>query len=118
MNESKGILSASDILNAEDLDTVDVEVEAWGGAIRLQALSAAEAIKFTDSLKGDGKKNANVRIVLLSAIDEDGNRLFDNKELASLKEKNLRILNEIATKALVLNGLLNDEDNEDNLKND
>ena len=113
------LLSAQDILDADDLTTKEVLVEEWKGTVLLKALSAADAIKFVESSSTPAqKKKANVRIVQLCAIDAEGERLFTTKQLEALQQKSLKALNSLALEALKLNGLAPDKDEEDELGED
>lgn len=118
MNDVTTLLSADQILRAEDKDFEDIDIPLWGGTVRIQALSAAQTIEFVDSLKSPAaKKNSNTKIVLMSCVDAEGNFIFTKDQLAQLKEKSLKVLNQVANRCLILNEL-SDEEPEENIKND
>lgn len=104
--EKKGFLSAADILKAEDLDYKEVEVPEWGGTIRLRAMSAVDSLIFLVAMEGENKKKqANTRLVAMSVVDENGNKVFTENQLSALEGKNVRVINRLAEEVLILNGM-------------
>jgi hypothetical protein len=103
-NDAKSLLSAADILGAEDLVPVEVDVPEWGGTIRIRPLSAAEALTFIESLKKRQEEGA-MRILIASAIDAAGKQLFTEADVHRLKAKSLRALMRVQNAAMQLNGL-------------
>jgi hypothetical protein len=109
------ILSAAEILAADDLQTVDVEVPEWGGVVRLRSLTGEEISKIIDATSQRGADRA-LQIVALCAIDEKGATLFTSEQLADLQKKNLKVLLRLQTAAMRLNDL--DAGGEAEAKND
>jgi hypothetical protein len=109
------ILSAQDILEMDDVRTVDVDVPEWGGVVRLRSLTAEEMTEFVDQ-SGRDKGESTVKLLVLCSIDESGQRLFTSSHMALLKKKNLRAFMRVQTEALKLNGL--DEESQKARKND
>ena len=119
MNEPLTTVSASDILSAEDFEYDNVPVPEWGGNVRLKSMTADTAIKFTEGLKTpSAQKNSNVKILLLSIVDDDGHLLFTETQLAELRVKSLKIINMLANRALVLNGMGEEAEKEEGLGED
>jgi hypothetical protein len=117
------LLSKQQILNAVDMTTADVIVPEWGGTMRVRTLSGKERDQFEASLVvGAGKKrrpdmvNIRAKLVALCAIDEGGNRLFNESEIALLGAKSAAALDRVFTACQRLNGL-SDEDVEQLEKN-
>jgi hypothetical protein len=108
------LLSADEILDVNDVEYVDVEVPEWKGTVRLQTMSADDAIKFTDLMSApDKRKSAMVRIVALCAVNEAGERLFpDGPEqqgkMERLRKKNVKAFMRLQIEALRLNGFADD----------
>ena len=100
----KRFLSAAEILASQDLETVDVEVPEWGGTVRLRAMSGEEATKFVDSLGGKTSTSA-VKVVMLCAIDEEGNPLVSGEQLELLAKKSLRAILRLQKEVLRINGM-------------
>lgn len=105
METETQLLGASDIVGKEDFEYREVEVPEWGGMVRLRVISAAEAIQFTEFVKGESKKNAMLKIVALCLCDANGKRLFDDSKLQTLGSKNLKVLMRLQTESLELNGM-------------
>jgi len=115
VNDQKKYLTAGEILSAQDIETVDVEVPEWGGTVRLKSLSGEEASRFGEMFEKD-KTGASLKILALSAVNEEGERLFSDTEVAQLKRKSLRAILKLQKEALRINGLTDDE--EKKTKND
>ncbi len=104
------LLSADEIFAADDLGYEDVPVPEWSKdpenprKVRLKALSAGECINFVETIES-AKRTASVRIVLLCAINKNGERLFKNDQLQKLMAKSIHPFNTLAKVALRLNGL-------------
>lgn len=117
------LLTRDQILEAEDFEFEDVEVPAWGGTVRVRALSGAERDHFEGSIvEQRGKKtrfnmaNLRARLVALAVIDDKGKRLFSNKDVEALGKKNANALNSVFEVAQRLAGL-KDEDLEELTEN-
>src|SRR5688572_21354021 len=114
----KKLLSALDILDANDVKTEDVDVPEWGGVVRLRSLSADEMSEFIDKYgKDKNKGEAVVKALQLSAIGEDGQNLFPinddvetRKIISRLRRKSLRAFMRVQSAVLKLNGLSVEEE--------
>src|SRR5690606_41735748 len=81
------VLNREAILAAKDLPRELVEVPEWGGAVYVRALTGAERDAFEQSIveqRGrDARMNLNnlrAKLVALTAVDENGERLFSDKD--------------------------------------
>ena len=106
------LLSKTAILAAQDLQTEDVEVPEWGGAVRVRSFTGRERDAFEASMvRGDGKDrkvdltNMRARLVGLTVIDETGQRLFTDEEADLLGAKSGAALDRVFAVAQKLNGL-------------
>ena len=106
------LLSKTAILAAQDLQTEDVEVPEWGGAIRVRSFTGRERDAFEASMvRGDGKDrkvdltNMRARLVGLTVIDETGQRIFTDDEVDLLGAKSGAALDRVFAVAQKLNGL-------------
>ena len=106
------LLSKTAILTANDLQTEDVEVPEWGGAVRVRSFTGRERDAFESSMvRGDGKDrkvdltNMRARLVGLTVIDEAGQRLFTDDEVDLLGAKSGAALDRVFAVAQKLNGL-------------
>jgi hypothetical protein len=123
MDAKQGLLSAEEILAADDLRHTDVPVPEWtpgyieGGdveprAVRLRVLQADEAIDFATSLQGAdaGVKNELViSLIAVCAIDENGDRLFAEDQVAGLRKKSFSVYQRLQNAVLILNGFADEE---------
>jgi len=107
VDEQKRYLSASDIMDAKDIETVDVDIPEWGGFVRLRTLSGEDAVRFVELVKND-PTGAALKIVALSAVDDSGNQLFTHEQVELLKRKSMKAIMRLQKEAMRLNGLSED----------
>lgn len=111
------ILNKQDILQARDVKIEQVEVPEWGGTVFVRSLSAAErglieeaAAKFKESKGKDSfARTFTVKFASLTICDEDGNRLFDDKDIAALQQKNAAAVARVAEAAQKLSGFTKED---------
>ena len=111
------ILSRAEILGADDITIVEVDVPEWGGTVRVRALTGAERDQYEESLirwrATKGQKvtatvalgNARAKLVSLAVVDETGERLFSDRDVAALGEKSAAALERVFDVAAKLSGL-------------
>ena len=89
-------LNRDQILEAQDLETAEVEVPEWGSVVKLAQFSAeiAESINADDGV---------ARLVALSVVDDDGKLVFDSP--GQLNSKSAAVLKRLFNRILELNGL-------------
>ena len=117
------ILSREAILAASDIQEEIVPVPEWGGEVIVRGLSGTQRDQFEASVvKQKGKstelnlKNVRAKMIALSVVDEHGNRIFSESDVAALGAKSARALQRVWEKARELSGL-SDEDVEELAKN-
>lgn len=105
-------LTKAAILAAQDAQYEDVEVPEWGGTVRIKALTAAErddyeALVFLDSKGEPVKRREDIRakLILFAAINEDGSRMFEEKDIRELSKKSAKPMNRLWSVASRLSGL-------------
>jgi len=101
------ILTKDQILQADDKHTQEVEVPEWGGRVIIKTLSGDERDQFEESIiRGDKRdfKGIRAKLVALSAVDENGKRLFTFEEAKLLGEKSARALDRVFGAAQKLSG--------------
>ena len=101
------ILTKDLILKADDRRTQTVEVPEWGGAVIVKTLSGTERDQFEESILAGGKrdfKGVRAKLVALSIIGEDGERLFTFEEAELLGEKSSLALDRVFGVAQRLSG--------------
>ena len=117
------ILSREAILAASDIQEEIVPVPEWGGEVIVRGLSGTQRDQFEASVvKQKGKstelnlKNVRAKMIALSVVDEHGNRIFSERDVAALGAKSARALQRVWEKARELSGL-SEEDVEELAKN-
>lgn len=110
------LLTADQILAADDMPTEDVEVPEWKGTVRIRMLSGAERDRFEASIaqqKGKSTKanleNLRARLVAKCAIGEDGKRLFSDSQAVALGQKSAAALDRVFEAARKLNRMTDDD---------
>ena len=101
------ILNKDQILQADDRRTQTVEVPEWGGTVIVKTLSGTERDQFEESILAGVKrdfKGVRAKLVALSIIGEDGERLFTFEEAELLGEKSSLALDRVFGVAQRLSG--------------
>lgn len=104
MSEKK-MLSATEILEVQDLVVVEVDIPEWGGTVRLRPMSAEEAISYNDTVTKGDKRHGAVKLAALCLVKEDGTAMFTEEQAGLLQKKSLAGLMRIQRVALKINGL-------------
>ncbi len=112
------LLSKDQILAADRKKYEDVEVKEWGGAVRLQELSASdrdlwESESFTLAADGTSAKfnpkHTRARLVVRCLVDDQGRRLFKDDEVAALGSLSASTMQKLFNKARSLNAISNED---------
>jgi len=111
------ILTKQDILQARDVKIEQVDVPEWNGSVFVRSITAAErgqieeaAAKFKESKGKDSfARTFTVKFASLAICDEDGKRLFEDKDIALLQQKNAAAIARIAEAAQRLSGFSKQE---------
>jgi hypothetical protein len=95
-------LSKEAILAANDADFEFVDVPEWGGKVRVKTLTGDERDSYEQSLidqrgnvLGPKLAGAQARLVALTAVDDDGKRLFADEDVKALGAKSAQALNRV-----------------------
>jgi len=102
------MLSKEQILSAKDLTTETVNVPEWGGEVTVRSMTGTERDSFEQSILEGKKTNmTNIRAKLCARVmvDEQGNRLFTDREIDSLGGKSASALDRVFEVAQRLNGM-------------
>lgn len=101
-------LSAEQILAAEDRELREVEVPEWGGTVYLRTISGVERDRFeADTFRQDkpNYENLRARYLAITLSNEDGEPLFDKKQVAKLGHKAAPVLDRLFTEAAKMNAM-------------
>lgn len=107
------LLSKQQIFEADDLEYKEVDVPEWGGSVRLKSLTGSERDKYESSLQRIGKNgqpvpdivNARARLIALTAVDENGNRVFSDNEVLKLGTKSSKPIDRLFEESSKLSGI-------------
>lgn len=125
------LLTRRNIQAAVDLPTEDIHVPEWGGTIRLQGLTGKAVQDYTDgTVEIDPKsgkilamklKDAKVKLLALTVVDEDGIPLYDankQEDLDELNRKSASVIDILYEHAAELSGLPMGKTEDDEAGND
>lgn len=114
------ILTKDQILKADDVKRQEVDIPEWGGSVFIAVLSGTARDRFETSIvgKNGGVNMANIRAKLaaVTVVDENGDLLFDQKDLIKLGRKSGAALDRIYEASQKLNRIT-DSDVEELAKN-
>jgi len=93
---------------AEDLPHEPVECSGWGVTVHVATMTGKERDNFEYDVSKATRKNDNrglkLRLVMLTACDEKGERLFANDDAEWLEQKSAKEIDRLANVALRING--------------
>jgi hypothetical protein len=105
-------LTRDQILEASDLKTAVVDVPEWGGSVTVRTMTGADRDAFEQTLViTDGKggqirdiSNLRVKLLAMTMVDDAGNLLFSESDIAPLAKKSAVALERVFKAANTLNG--------------
>lgn len=100
-------LNAESILAAEDFCYADVECPEWGGVVRVRSLSGGQRSLITQRVQAQDTDELEELLTVMGVVDEDGNRIFTNKDIDLLKKKSNTPISRIAKKIMEISGIGN-----------
>ena len=110
------LLTKEQILRVKDIETRTVNVPEWGGDVLVRGMTGIERDAFEAKiLDQSGKKtkvnlqNARARLVSITVVDEEGNRLFTENEIVLLGTKSATALSRVYDVAASLSGISDDD---------
>ena len=96
------MLSRDAILGFKDDRIGKVDIPELGGEVCIASFNVAEMDRIA---RLDGSTPASVECVILGACDEDGKRLFTDKDREALKKLPARVVSDLAKAIFAHNGL-------------
>jgi len=109
------LLSRKQIDAATDIDTEDVPMPEWGGTVRVRGMtgterSAVEATMIASrgqkfEVRADALKTIRERTVATCLVDENGGRLYGDKEISALGRKSAQSIQRLFDVAQRLSGM-------------
>lgn len=118
-------LTPEEILEADDIKDVDVEVPEWPkkdgapGVVKLRMFDSDVMRDYLSSVDSTSKHDAMLLVIVKSAIKPDGSPLFTVKQLTQLRKKSVKALSRLQNEIMRINGLGREgEKARENAKND
>ena len=106
------MLSRDDVLKAQDMRTETVHVPEWDGDVIVRTLRGDEYEHYEESLLGGRGRSRHViygeiraKLLVACIVNENGDRVFTEKDIDALKSKSAAALDRVWTVAQRLNGL-------------
>ena len=113
------MLTKEQILDSKCKNFFEMVVPEWGGSVNVKIMSGRERDKFEqDIMERKGKEitvnmeNYRARLCAICICDEEGRRIFSDKDVALLGEKEGNVLDRIFKFAQKINGLSEKETEE------
>lgn len=104
------------ILNVVDFETREVYVPEWKMTVRVRSMTADERDELENPMAmaaARGKEaslaNFRARLMALTVVTEDGERMFSVEDAAALGKKRASAVDRIATVAMELSGITNED---------
>jgi len=119
-NETLVLLTAEQILAADDIETRTVPVPEWGGAVLMRTMSGKVRDSYNEivqsRLVGKGKnrkvgsyKGLTVSLLHKCLVKQDGSPLFKREQLIAFQEKSSEVIGRLQKIAIEMNGLSDEE---------
>lgn len=104
------MLSLDDILTAQDLPIVEVEIPEWGGTVGIRPINGSQLdslMVLSQQSATDPKKLLQFQKFLLiyCLVDDEGKPLLTDKTYAQLSVKNGAVINRLVSKCQEVCGL-------------
>lgn len=110
------LLTKQEILNIQDIEIEQVDVVEWGGHVFVKGMSGLERDTFEASIVQQRGKDAKVNMVNIRAklaaqtiCDEEGVRIFTEKDVHALGKKSANALQRVFDVAQKLSGITGDD---------
>ena len=100
-------LTAESILSADDFRYEDVDCPEWGGTVRVRSLSGGQRSVITQRVQDKELEDLEETLTVMGCVNEEGERIFTNKDIDKLKKKSNTPIARIAKKIMELSGIGN-----------
>jgi hypothetical protein len=114
--DEKKFLKGEQILAINDIKTQELFIPDWDSWVRVRTMSGAEYDRYQKSiLIGKGKNrdvnlmNARAKLVALTVVDENGQRLFTDSQITALGQKSSAAIGLIFDLATDLAGITEED---------
>lgn len=101
---SKRILSSPhEILRISNSKTVEVDIPEWDCKVLVGSLSGANRERWENERRKENATNIRAMLVAFTVVNEKGDPIFTEKDIAELNKKDWRALERIANAAIAFN---------------
>lgn len=98
------MLTKDDILNCRDITIKPVSVPEWGGGLHVKTITGKDRIELVRASKAGQMR---IEWLLARALcDDQGTRIFDDKDVEALGQRNTVVLERLGQEAMRVSGLL------------
>ena len=101
-------LTKDQILAANDVNLLKINVPEWGGDVYIRVMTVGERDAYENEWqrkKDTGVDDFRTKFLVRCLVDEKGSRLFDNGDVQRLAEKSARVMNRVWLAAMEHNNL-------------
>lgn len=111
-------LTADDILAADDLSLVPVDVKEWGGTVYIRVMSVGEMERYQREFSEKREKMEDWRAKLLQKClcNKNGKQMFSSEQIDQLSSKSVKAMAKLFDLAMKHNAVT-EKDVEDLAKN-
>ena len=105
-------LTKDQILAADDMGLLEVQVPEWGGSVHVRVMSVGERDSYENEWmvnKNKGVDNFRSKFLQRVLCDEKGELLFTPQEVDKLAKKSARVITRIWDAAMKHNALTDDD---------
>lgn len=101
-------LTKDQIFAADDMGMLKLAVPEWGGDVYIRVMTVGERDAYENEWqrkRETGVDDFRTKFLVRCLVDEKGNRLFDNADVARLSQKSARVMNRVWLAAMEHNNL-------------
>lgn len=96
------------MLGADDLARVTVDVPEWGMDVTVRGLTAGEVEEFGRAFNNGKAENVMARLVVKVVVDDEGARVLSDEDVEALSGKNSGVIKRLFDAAQKASGLEED----------
>lgn len=93
----------SRILAANDIKIEKISIPEWGGDYYVKIISGTDRDAFEEGYAEQKMKAFRVRFLVLALCDENGERIFEDKDVVELGKKSSVVINRVFEDAWKIN---------------
>jgi len=101
--DTKKILSIDEMFAVDDTQFEVIDIPEWRGAIRIGSLRAGQMLEWVEANSGEAKKNAGLRLIVDSLVDDAGVRIGKKEHIQKFKDRDHAVVTRIVERILDLN---------------